>query len=128
MIRSVVAVVAGFVAFVVLTTLVWLAFGLGPGDVPSESLLLLSLAFEAVFSVLGGYLTATIAGARGARLAAVLAAVMGLYGLVGLFVGCDAYPMWVHLSTMLVLAPCCYLGGRLRQWMIRPRLEAGVTT
>jgi len=124
MIRSVVAVVAGYATFIVLTTSVWLAFGYGPEDVPSDSFLLLSLAFETPFALAAGYLSAWIADRREARHSAVLATAMALHGVVGLVAGIDAYPVWVHVSTLLVLAPCCYLGGRIRQWQVRSRAEA----
>lgn len=73
MIRSVVAVATGYVAFFVLTYSVWAAFGHGSEEVPQENLLMLSLLFETPFAVAAGYLTALVAGSREVRHSAGLA-------------------------------------------------------
>jgi len=121
MIRSVVAVATGYVAFIVLTYSVWAAFGHGSEEVPQENFLMLSLLFETPFAVAAGYLAALVAGSREVRHSAGLAMAMALTGLVGLIAGRDVYPIWVHLATLFVLAPSCYLGGRIRQWQGRYR-------
>jgi hypothetical protein len=124
MVRSVVAVVSGYAAFIVLTYSMWMVFGQDVETPPTEGFLVLSLAFEMPFAVAAGYLTAWIARRRGAAHAAVLAGAMALHGAAGLVATTQTYPIWVDLSTLFILAPCCYAGGRLREYLNRSHLEA----
>ena len=123
MLRSVVAVVSGYLAFLVLTYSLWMVFGQDLETPPTEGFLVLSLAFETPFAVAAGYLTAWIARRRGAAHAAVLAGAMALHGAAGLVASSQAYPVWVDLVTLFILAPCCYVGGRIREFHQRSRLE-----
>jgi hypothetical protein len=116
MVRSIFSVVAGFVVLVGLTAGLWAAFGVtDPTDV-SSAFVLFSVVCEVVFALGAGLLTAWIAGRHGGRHAAYLAAVVVLQGLAQAVFGGAELPLWVPLSTVLLVAPCCFLGG-----LIRPR-------
>ena len=110
------AVVAGFVTWVVLTIALWVVFGYGRSEVPSQGFLLFSLVCEIAFALAAGYLTALIAGRKESVHRAVLAGAMALQGMAAIAFTTDAYPLWVNLSTVFILAPACYAGSTLRVW------------
>jgi hypothetical protein len=116
MIRSVFAVVAGFMTWAVLTIGLWVVFGYGPREVPSQGFLMFSLLFEVAFALAAGYLTALIARRRESVHGAILAGAMALDGVAAIAFTPDAYPLWVNLSTIFILAPACYAGSNLRVW------------
>ena len=117
MIRSGISVVAGLLGFMLATAALWAVFGYSGQDTPPNRFLLGSLVCEVLFSLGAGYLTALIAGRREGAHSFALAVVMALQGVASLVLAPDLYPTWVPLSTILILSPCCYLGGRFRGWL-----------
>ena len=121
MLRSILAVAAGFA----LWTVLWLgsngltaaaapdAFN-PDGSTDAVGLLLLFLVLSVVFSVVSGYVTALVARRKEAQHALYL----GLLLLaVGLFVQVqvwDLMPLWYHLLFLVLLVPAALVGGRLR--------------
>lgn len=119
MLRSIAAVVAGFV----LWTLLWLISNqalmvvasehFGPeGATDHPGVLSIVLALSVVFSVLAGWLSATIAQRPAAALAVGL-----LLLAVGIFVQSQYWqlmPLWYHLIFLALLLPAALLGGRIR--------------
>ncbi|MGI9107410.1 MAG: hypothetical protein ACR2G4_14315 [Pyrinomonadaceae bacterium] len=121
MLRSIFAVIAGSVVWMVtalgmdamLMSLAPMWFGEN-GKVESLPVLLLMLSYSLSFSVLGGYVTALIAGrkeVRHALILGVLQLVMGLAATIRFF---DTAPVWYHVLFLTLLIPTNVLGGRLR--------------
>jgi hypothetical protein len=122
--RSIGAVLAGFVATFVLsiaTDLVLHSAGVFPpwGQPMSDALFLLATAYRTVFTVAGGYITARLAPVRPMGHALTL-------GIVGLFAaiagtvatwnkGPEFGPKWYPLALVALAIPCTLLGGKLAQ-------------
>ena len=121
MIRSIFAVVGGFLVTAVLSlgadgVLVNLAAGsfTKSGQTESLFLLVLMLFYTLFFLAFGGYVTALIA--KRAELAHAL--VLGLLGLaLSVFAAmqnAETMPLWWHLTFLILLVPAVLVGGSLR--------------
>jgi hypothetical protein len=120
--RSAGAVLAGFLAIVIITTatdIVMHATGVFPpaGEAMTNGLWLLATAYRIVYGVAGGYITARLAPDRAMRHALAL----GVIGLVVSIVGAAATwnrgpgfgPKWYPLALVAIAIPCAWLGGKL---------------
>lgn len=120
MIRSILAVISGYLAFYLAMLALWLVFGYGPEQkAPTAEFLLLSIFFEAIFALGSGYLIALIARRRELLHAGILSAVFVLSGVLYLLLRLNHYPIWVPLAVIFINAPCCLLGGHLRKKIVR---------
>lgn len=119
--RRILAVTAGFLAVVVLSTAtdqVLHATGVypPPGQRMSDGLFALALAYRIVFTVLGGWITVRMAPDRPMAHAWVLAG-------IGLVAGCagaafalshpELGPAWYAIAIAATGAPCVWLGARI---------------
>jgi hypothetical protein len=121
MLRSIVAIIAGSIAWMltalgmdaVLMALAPAWFGAN-GRVESVALLLFMMTYSLSFSVLGGYVTALIARRKEMQHAfalGVLQFAMGLVATIKLF---DTAPLWYHVLFLTLLIPAILIGGQLR--------------
>jgi hypothetical protein len=130
--RSIVAVLAGMLASIVvitLTDIVLHAAGVfAPWGQPNTAgPLLLAIAYRAFFGVAASYLTARIAPDR--PLAHAMAG--GLVGLVLGIVGAAVTwnrgpafgPHWYPLALIIIALPCAWLGGTFCEMQLRPRIR-----
>ncbi len=116
MIRSILAVISGYLAFYLAMMILWLAFGYGPRhEVPSTQFLVISAFFEALFALGSGYLIAYLAKRRELLHAGFLAGVLVISGILYLLCKLNHYPAWVPWVVILVHAPCVLLGAFLRK-------------
>jgi O-antigen/teichoic acid export membrane protein len=115
MIRSILSIISGYLAFSIAVLILWLAFGYGPKEIPPTNFLIFSIFCEAFFSVGCGYLAALIAQRRELLHAGILAAVFVIVGLGTLLFKTHHYPYWVPLSVIIINAPCAFLGGYIRR-------------
>lgn len=128
--RSTGAVLAGFIAIVVLSSgadaLLHALHVFPPWDVPMEGtgLFLLAFAYRAVFSTAGCYLAARLAPRNPMRHAlalGVLGLVVSTAGVIATIVKPDLGPLWYPIALVLICIPCALLGGGLYR-----RRERGV--
>jgi hypothetical protein len=124
--RSVVAVVAGLLAIVVVTTLVdILLHAIGvypPWNVPiDDKLALLATSYRVVISIAGAYLTARLAPAAPLKHALILGIVGTVLGLLGVLAakGKGLGPMWYPVALAVLAVPQCWVGGKIRQMQVR---------
>ena len=116
MIRSILAVISGYLAFYLAMLILWFAFGYGPKhEIPSNEFLVISAFFEALFAFGSGYLIAYIARRRELLHAGFLSFVFILSGILYLLLKMYQYPTWVPLVVIFVHAPCVLLGALLRK-------------
>ena len=119
---SIVAVVAGFATTFVIAVgidAVLYAAGVYPpfGMRLSDAMFVGALAYRALVTILGGWVTARLAPSRPMKHAAALAAVGGLAGLVGVgrAVAHPAIgPLWYPVALVVTSLPCVLIGARLR--------------
>lgn len=119
-VRSVVAVLAGFLAVGALSVgadAVMHEVGIFP-PVPvrmADAMFIWPAVYRAAFTVLGGWITARLAPSRPmghAVVLAVLGTLGGLAGLVGTW-GMDLGPTWYAVSIPLSAFPCILAGAWL---------------
>ncbi|CAN5725111.1 hypothetical protein BH20VER1_BH20VER1_25650 [soil metagenome] len=121
MIRNILAVIAGNVAWTVL----WLSYNAllkSFGALPADSAapltrtppLLMLLVGSVVFSVVAGFLTAAIATGQTYWPVLVLCAVQLAMGLFFQLQFWQLMPLWYHLPFLLLLVPATLLGAWLR--------------
>lgn len=120
MIKSIWAVVAGFVTVVVLsmaTDKVLEATGIFPP--PTDGLfvtwmLALALVYRTVFTILGGYVTALLAPQNAMKHVWVLAILGQIGGVIGVVAGWNLSSHWYPIALALLAIPSVWLGGWLR--------------
>jgi hypothetical protein len=123
MIRSIVAVVAGFVAVAGLSLgtdevfhllQVYPPWGVTMTD---PRLFVLALSYRIVYTVLGGWITARLAPSAPMRHVTVLAVLGLIGGGAGVAVAMgrsDLGPLWYPVAILVTAYPCTCLGGVLR--------------
>jgi hypothetical protein len=128
MTRSIVAVVAGFIAVAGLSIAtdevlhilqVYPPWGVTMTD---PKLFALALSYRIIYTVLGGWITARLAPRSPMRHVMVLAIIGLLGGAAGVAVAIgrsDLGPLWYPIAILLTAYPCTWLGGVLRVRMIR---------
>lgn len=124
MLRSAIAILAGFAVVVALSiagdaasrALFPAAFG-PMGRVDATATLLALLGYVAVFLVVGGLVAARIAAGRPV-LHALIVGVLFLSGhLIGTVILWGTAPAWYHLTSIALVMPAAALGG----WLGRRR-------
>ena len=122
--RSIGAVLAGFVAIFAVTTatdVLLHATGVFPpwGQPMSDRLFLLATAYRIVYGVAGSYLTARLAPDRPMRHALWLGFVGVVFSIAGTVAtwdrGPEFGPKWYPLALVAIAIPCAWAGGRLRE-------------
>jgi hypothetical protein len=119
-IKSIVAVLAGFLAIVVLTSIfdvVLAATGIFPFN-PQEyttGLLLIALVYRTAFAAQGGPVVVKLAPSEPAKHVIVLAAIGTLIGLAGVVTGWNlpGYPHWYSITLTVLTFPAIWYGGKL---------------
>jgi hypothetical protein len=122
LIRSVLALLAGFVVILILsiaTDLAMRAIGVlpAPGQPPSNVSLLVAFAYRTIYAIAGSYVVARLAPYRPMQHSLV----SGLLGLVvsiaGAIVTWNGGPefgaKWYPLALIAVTMPCAWIGGKL---------------
>jgi len=128
--RSIGAVVAGFVAVVILslgTDVLLHAPGVFPplGQPVSDALLLLATVYRTAFVIAGCYLTARLAPDRPmqhALVGGVVGLVLSTVGAVVTWNKGPAFgPHWYPLALIATALPCAWAGGKIREMQLRAR-------
>ena len=121
MLRSILSVIAGSVTWMVTALGTdFLLMTLGPqwfhenGRVENVPLLFFILSYALAYSVLGGYVTAWIAGRKEILHALALGVIQLAMGIVATISHSDAAPIWYHALFLVLLIPANVLGGYLR--------------
>ena len=124
--KSIGAVLAGFV-FIVITHTGTDAMLEGAGVLPrghlfvGTGLILLVLAYRAVFSLVGCYLTARLAPANPMKHSLALGVVGVVLSTLGAIAGADLGPSWYAWTLVVIALPVAWLGGKLYE--LHPRRE-----
>jgi hypothetical protein len=122
-IRSIAAVLAGYVAMfagVTLATILaaWIMLGGFEPVLPTPAYLAVNLAYSLFFAALGGYVTARIASISPMGHVWVLTAIVAVLAVLVLLVssgpGQDRQPAWYPYAILVVGIVGIPLGGKLR--------------
>jgi hypothetical protein len=121
--RSVGAVLAGFLAIIIITTATDMALHVTgvfapEGQPMSNALWLLATAYRIVYGVAGSYIAARLAPDRPMRHALALGVVGLALSILGAVLtwnlGPAFGPHWYPLALVAIAIPCAWLGGKLR--------------
>lgn len=117
--RSIGALIAGFLAIVILSTATDMALhatGVYPpmNERMSDKLFVLATAYRIVFGIAGCYLAARLAPDRPMKHALILGAVGLILSIAGAAAMWDAGPAWYSLAIIGIALPCAWIGGKLR--------------
>ncbi len=119
--KSVGAVVAGFLAVAILSTVVDVILHAAKvypawGVPMSGPLYGLALAYRVVFTVLGGWITARLAPANPMKHVVwlgIIGTIAGIGGVVTAWTHPELGPHWYPIAIAVTGFPCCWIGGKL---------------
>jgi hypothetical protein len=111
-IRSVAAVVAGYVVFAASAALLFQLSGVDPHAPSSATFKIGSIIWGVVFALVAGWLTARVAARRPGTHAAILAALIAAGALISLLAS-SSEATWSQLAALLFMSPAAWLGGVL---------------
>lgn len=114
MIRSVIAIIAGYAVFLISSVLLFRITNRDPRDPAAIAFFLFTLAYGSCFGLLAGQITARIAGCRYLQNATIVAALIALTALIPILVNPRAGSPWTELAAILIVAPCVLLGAYIR--------------
>lgn len=127
MLRSILAIIAGSVAWMVTALgMDAVLMAIAPnffdaGKVKSLPLLLFMMTYSLLFSVLGGYVTALVARRKEMQHALALGLLQFAMGFAATIKFFDTAPLWYHVVFLTLLIPAILIGGQLRLMQKRRR-------
>ena len=121
-VRSVVSIAAGFFAVMVLGAAADVVLGqVSPdafdaqGHARAESTLFIKLAYETLFALIAGYLTARVAVRKPFTHVLVMAGIV-LAGRAFIALATwDVVPLWFNLGVLVLIVPVALLGAKLSE-------------
>lgn len=122
MLRSVLAVVIGYLLFGLSAVAFFRLTGHDPHAPASAAFMILSTLYGVFFAVLGGYLAALIASKFEIEHAFAVATLVAAIGAASYIAEAPGESKWTQLSAILIIAPAAILGGYLRRRQIRAKL------
>jgi hypothetical protein len=113
--RSILGVVIGYVVFAASGFALFQITGQPPHGAASVPFMVGFVAYGVAFALLGGYLSARIAGRRPVAHAAAMAVVLLLGATVSLMATIGKGAIWTQICALAFMAPAALAGGWLRQ-------------
>lgn len=111
--RSIGAVLAGVLVIALLSTLTdTLIQTINHGEYPQ---LWLAFLYRSIFTVLGGYITASISRQQPMRQVTILGAIGIVACAAGFFTHRDLGIHWYPFALTITAFPLCWFGGKLKQ-------------
>jgi hypothetical protein len=114
MLRSILAVVIGYVLFAASAFAMFRVTGQAPHAIATTSFMLLSSAGGMLGACIGGYAAGWIAGGRPLAHGIAVGLVLALGATVSLVSTLGHGEIWSQLTALLLMAPSAALGGWLR--------------
>jgi len=114
MLRSVTAVVVGYLVFAVSAALLFLVSGRDPHQQQDISFVVLSVVYGMVFAGAGGYVAGTIAGRKPRLHGAAVGLVVALGATASLLAQPGAGSRWSQTTALVLMAPAALVGGIVR--------------
>jgi hypothetical protein len=94
------------------------------GRVDNPTVLLLTIAYVALFAITGCYLAARLAPSQPMRHALILGLLGLVFNIAGAIVMWSTAPAWYHLVSLALVMPYAWLGGRQRELELEGRRAA----
>ena len=115
MVRSILAVMMGYLTFGLSASLLFGLSGRDPHVTPGVGFLVFAILYGVGFAALGGYLAATVGRRRQVAHAAAVAVIIGIAALVSLVAQAGNGAIWSELATLFLMAPAAVAGADLRR-------------
>lgn len=114
--KSIGAVVAGFVVVAGLSTITDMLIGYTGAFPPAitTGMLVFALIYRIIYTILGGYVTALLAPSNKMTRVWILAGIGQLGGIAGVIVGWNLSAHWYPIMIAVTAIPAVVLGGWLR--------------
>ena len=114
MLRSALAILAGFVLFAGAMAVFFNLMGRDPHARASMPFMLLTTFYGMLFAALGGYLTVLLSTRHKFEHAFLVALMIAASGAALILGRPQGTPVWSHLAEVLTMAPIAMVGGYLR--------------
>jgi len=112
--RSILAVITGYIVFALSAALVFGLSGQKPHADASSAFKTLAIVVGTAFAIAGGYLAATIARKSHVAHATALAILLASIAAWSIHASPVKDPIWTQVSAIFFMAPGAILGGVLR--------------
>jgi hypothetical protein len=113
LLRSVVAVVVGYVLFAAMAQALFVLSGHAPHAPASVPFMLLTVVAGVAFAAAGGYVAAWLAGRRPIAHALAMAVLLAVGAAVSLAATLGHGAIWTQVAALVFMAPSAVLGGWL---------------
>ena len=113
MIRSVVAVILGYVVFALSAVLLFHVAGRDPHAPQAFGFIVFAVIYGIIFAGLGGLLAARLAPAKGTVHAAFVTAVIALGATVSLVARPGAGSTWSQWTALVLMAPSAWVAAKI---------------
>ena len=115
MLKSILAVVAGYLVFGVSAALLFRFAGQAPHAEVPLAFMVWTTVYGMVFALVAGYVAAALAPSRPRRHAVIVAVLIAASALGSLVASPAGTSRWSQVTSLVCIAPCAALGGRLRR-------------
>jgi uncharacterized membrane protein len=113
-VRSTLAIFAGYFVFAVSAVLLFSMSGYDPHDAVPPWFLAASILYGMLFAALGGYVAAFIAQYKPSVHALILTIVIATGALISLLASPGKGAQWSQLAAIILMAPSALIGGYFR--------------
>ena len=117
--KSVLAVLAGYLVFGVSAILLFQLAGVDPRQEPGLGFRIWSTLYGVLFALAGGYLAARIAGKKEILHASAVACVLAAIATVSLIAQPGHGSLWSQIAALGFMTPAAILGGVLRARQVK---------
>src|SRR5213594_1448274 len=105
LVRSVVAVTAGYTVFGISAVLIFAATGRDPHATAPVAFMILSTIYGMTFAAAGGFLAATIAARSELGHAQMVSGIIALGAFISILTTPSGGTLWSQLSALILMAP-----------------------
>lgn len=122
MVRSVLAVIAGYFIFAASAFLLFRLTGRNPHAPAELWFQMATILYGLFFAALGGFVAALLGKRFEIEHALAVASLIAAFGAASLLATVKTGAIWTQLASILLIAPCAMVGGYLRQRQLRNTL------
>jgi hypothetical protein len=119
--KSILAVLAGYLVFGVSTILLFAVTGVDPQQEPGLGFRIWSTVYGVFFALTGGYVAARIAGRKEVAHAIAVACILALLATVSLIAQPSHGSLWSQIAALGFMAPAAILGGMVRGRQVKTK-------
>lgn len=116
--KSIVAVLAGIIVIIILSTgtdALMIKLGAFPPlqlDSYTSKMLITALIYRGLYAIVGGYITSRIAPDKPMKHAIVLGVIGTILSILGAIIGWNLSEHWYPIALVLIAIPCSWIGGK----------------